>query len=48
LNIDLLSGDNGLAMVDKLQKAYKDNYLRILRQQNSTQNQQRFYPRSHN
>jgi len=48
LNIDLQSGDNGLAMVDKLQKAYKDNYLRILRQQNSTQNQQRFYPQSHN
>jgi C-terminal processing protease CtpA/Prc len=48
LNINLYSGDNGLAMVEKLQKAYKDNYLRILRQQNSAQNRPTFYPQSYN
>jgi len=48
LNIDLYSGDNGLAMVEKLQKAYKDNYLRILRYQNNKQNQPKFYPQSYN
>ncbi len=48
LNIDLQSGDNGLAMLDKLQKAYKDNELRILRQQNSARNRPRFYPQSFN